>query len=188
MRGGASGGGGGAGPERPPGRPPGTAAGPALAEATGALAQPCHPGPSSEGHLRKASLRKGHRRRHRPRVVCQRGPREDGHDDPPTSENWQRRGGLPTAARPPASGPCGRETPIPALLVSVLPVTGAATMALWVTAGILQRSLTPEHHILMQKNERFSISTAARLYKETATVMFCFFSFFPEPHYHNISP
>lgn len=109
----------------------------ALAEATGALAQPWHPGPSSEGHLRKASLRKGHRRRHRPRVVCQRGPREDGHDDPPTSENWQRRGGLPTAARPPASGPCGRETPIPALLVSVLPVTGAATMALWVTAGIL---------------------------------------------------
>lgn len=107
------------------------------AEATGALAQPCHPGPSSEGHLRKASLRKGHRSRHRPRVVCQRGPREDGHDDPPTSENWQRRGGLPTAARPPASGPCGRETPIPALLVSVLPVTGAATMALWVTAGIL---------------------------------------------------
>lgn len=112
-------------------------AGRALAEATGMLAQPWHPGPSSEGHLRKASLRKGHRRRHRPRVVCQRGPREDGHDDPPTSENWQRRGGLPTAARPPASGPCGRETPIPALLVSVLPVTGAATMALWVTAGIL---------------------------------------------------
>lgn len=99
--------------------------------------QPWHPGPSSEGHLRKAAFRKGHHRRYRPHVVCQRRPQEDGHDDPPTSKNWQSCGGLPSAVRSPASGPCTRETLIPVLLLGVLPVTGAATVALWVTAGIL---------------------------------------------------
>lgn len=72
----------------------------ALAEATGALAQPWHPGPSSEGHLRKASLRKGHRRRHRPRVVCQRGPREDCHDDPPNKRELAAPWGPPHRSSP----------------------------------------------------------------------------------------
>lgn len=69
------------------------------------------PRPQRRGSSTPGSPGKGTPRRHRARVVGQRRPPEDGHDDP----QQVRAGGAP-GARPPQVALCARETLIPSAL------------------------------------------------------------------------
>lgn len=90
-----------------------------------------------------AAFRKGHRQALSVPCATQ-APGRAASDGLPSNLTQQRLRPL-SAGLPPA------RVPAPGLLVTGLLLSLGRHPRLWVTGGILSRSLTPEHHILMQK-------------------------------------